>query len=125
MVAYVHISKAEVADTVDRMVTEGILIPMRKRDIYIKIPINLCEERLYRRCSIIIISTRLRAGMPLEEFRSRFSKQIPDKEISALIPLLTADQSCRLDGKYIAASSFKIQLTEAQKEATKTIAENG
>ena len=57
----------------------------------------------------------------MEEFRSRFSKQIPDKEISTLIPLLTADQSCRLDGKYIAASSFKIQLTEAQKKQLKQL----
>ena len=120
LAAYVHISKAEVSDTVNRMVTEGILIPMKEGYIH-KDTYKSLRGKVVQALLNYHHKYPLRAGMPLEEFRSRFSKQIPDKEISTLIPLLTADQSCRLDGKYIAASSFKIQLTEAQKKQLKQL----
>lgn len=120
LAAYVHISKAEVSDTVNRMVTEGILIPMKEGYIH-KDTYKSLRGKVVQALLNYHHKYPLRAGMPLEEFQSRFSKQIPDKEISTLIPLLTADQSCRLDGKYIAASSFKIQLTEAQKKQLKQL----
>ena len=119
-VKYVHIPEEEVVETVKRMVEEGILIPMKEGYIH-KDTYKSLRGKVVQTLLNYHHKYPLRPGMPMEEFRSRFSKQIPDKEISALIPLLTADHSCRLDGKYIAASSFKVQLTAAQQKQMKQL----
>lgn len=111
---YVHMPKDEIDDTVQRMIEEGLLLPTPAgylhREVYKSlrgkaVQLLLTYHRKYP----------LRPGMALEEFRSRLQGNLQDKAVSALLTLLTDEHACRMDGKYMAAASFAVTLSPAQK----------
>lgn len=58
---------------------------------------------------------KIRAGMSLEEFRSRF-KQVQPRDVDAVLKRLNEDEEIKIEGQYIALADFEVKYTPEQKE---------
>lgn len=63
----------------------------------------------------------LRLGMPAGEFRSRMNPGMPEQEWGALLALMTADGSCRIENQTVAASRFHVVFSPRQEAARRAM----
>ncbi|MDO5456979.1 MAG: selenocysteine-specific translation elongation factor [Atopococcus tabaci] len=110
----IHTSAAELEDVLQEMIVDGQLIAFRQHYMAAE-SFNSLKEDMKNILAEYHDQYKIRAGMPLEEFRSRF-KQVQPRDVDAVLKRLTEDEEIKVEGQYIALADFEVKYTPEQKK---------
>ncbi|MGX2946502.1 selenocysteine-specific translation elongation factor [Enterococcus alishanensis] len=113
---YLGTAQNELTEILAEMVTENQLI-QTKVGYLTSVSYAKLEEQAIAIIDEYHKKFRLRQGIPTEEFRSRLRKNLSDKEITALLQLLTENQLIKSANDKLALAEFTVTFNKYQEVA--------
>lgn len=118
--SYTHMGREEVCTALDMLLEQHVVL---------SVPVGYLHEEVYKewrgKAVQLLLNYHqkypLRQGMPVQEFRARLHKTLPEKYMNALLQLFADSRTCRIQKGIVAGSSFTVKYTAAQEKTKQTL----